>query len=259
MPFIVYSRKYVPNNLSSNQKEFFKQADNSFGYNSNFNQTFSVSFCSACHSKYEHIKKVKSNTTEIKQLESFLYNNNCDSELKFKLFVENETGNTLPRKVLRLNYRTGAMILQDNDDWKEFLKLYKSIITDKTICVYVTMNKQIKKRKQELMMDLNSEKSNEPKSKALFHSTNTFGLSGPPNTNNSFTSAIHSSKIVHKFFLELKVINNESGSYTQFERAFENEKITLDTIKELSESDLIELGVNKMGWRKKIMKLAREY
>ncbi|RIB23017.1 hypothetical protein C2G38_2033090 [Gigaspora rosea] len=114
----VYSRKYVPNNLSSNQKEFFKQADNSFGYNSNFNQTFSVSFCSACHSKYEHIKKVKSNTTEIKQLESFLYNNNCDSELKFKLFVENETGNTLPRK------------------------------------------------------DLNSEKSNEPKSKALCISNN---------------------------------------------------------------------------------------
>ncbi|CAG8771290.1 34032_t:CDS:2, partial [Racocetra persica] len=63
--------------------------------------------------------------------------------------------------------RTGAMILQDNDDWKEFLKLYKSIITDKIICVCVTMNKQIKKRKQELMTDLNSKKSNESKSKAL--------------------------------------------------------------------------------------------
>ncbi|CAG8832299.1 20191_t:CDS:2, partial [Gigaspora margarita] len=46
---------------------------------------------------------------------------------------------------------------------------------------------------------------------------------------------------------ELEVINNESGSYTQFERAFENEKFSLDTIKELSESDLIELEINKMG------------
>ncbi|CAG8610870.1 2034_t:CDS:2, partial [Gigaspora rosea] len=95
----VYSQKYVPNNLSSNQEEFFKQADNSFGYNPNFNQTFSVCFCSACHSKYKHIKKVKSNTTEIKQSESSLYNNNCDSELKFKLFVENKTGNMLPGKI----------------------------------------------------------------------------------------------------------------------------------------------------------------
>ncbi|CAG8853601.1 35559_t:CDS:1, partial [Gigaspora margarita] len=84
-------------------------------------------------------------------------------------------------------------------------------------------------------------------------------LSGSPNMNNSFILAIHSSKTVYEFFLELEVINNESESYTQFERAFENEKISLDTIKELSESDLIELGVNKMGWCKKIMKLAREY
>ncbi|KAF0366911.1 hypothetical protein F8M41_013583 [Gigaspora margarita] len=64
--------------------------------------------------------------------------------------------------------------------------------------------------------------------------------------NNSSTSAIHSSKTVHEFFLELEVINNESGFYTQFERAFENEKILLDTIKELFESDLIELEVNKI-------------
>ncbi|CAG8643973.1 6476_t:CDS:2, partial [Cetraspora pellucida] len=273
-----YSRKYIPNNLSPSQEEFFKQADDYFDYSSNFNQTFSVCFCSACYSKYEHIKKVKLNTTDIeklntantKQSESSLYNNstNCDSELKFKLFVENKNENILFEKK---HSRTGAMILQDNDDWKEFLKLYKSIITDKIIC------------------DLNSKKSNEPKSKALcisnddnadkdeidkadqitklrqkwkykiFYSANSYGLSDSPNIDNSFTSAIHSSKTVHKFFLELEVINNESESYTQFKKAFENEKISLDTIKELSESDLIELEVNKMRWCKKIMKLAREY
>ena len=51
---------------------------------------------------------------------------------------------------------------------------------------------------------------------ALVHFANSNGLSGSPNMDNSFTSAIHSSKTVHKFFLELEVINNESGSYTQF-------------------------------------------
>ncbi|KAF0392066.1 hypothetical protein F8M41_010640 [Gigaspora margarita] len=178
-----------------------------------------VCFCSACHSKYERIKKVKSNTTNIenlnttntKQSESSLYNNssNCDSELKFKLFVKNENENILPEKtittklvnfeefkdliqqwickinnnysIVMSNYslsykvehsRTGAIILQDNDDWKEFLKLYKSIITNKIICVCITMNKQIKKRKQELMTNFNSKKSNEPKSKALCISNN---------------------------------------------------------------------------------------
>ncbi|CAG8681235.1 5835_t:CDS:1, partial [Scutellospora calospora] len=101
----VYSRKYIPNNLSSSQEEFFKQANNCFGYNSDFNQTFSVCFCSACHSKYERIKKVKSNiidieklnTTDIEKSESSYNNNstNCNSELKFKLFIENENGNML--------------------------------------------------------------------------------------------------------------------------------------------------------------------
>ena len=181
--------------MSPSQEEFFKQADDCFGYSSNFNQTFSVCFCSACHSKYERIKKVKSNTTDIeklntantKQSESSLHNNstNCDSELKFKLFVENKNGNILSEKsimtklvsfeefkeliqqwickinnnysIVMSNYslsykvehsRTSAMILQDNDDWKEFLKLYKSITTDKIICVCVTMNKQIKKRRK---------------------------------------------------------------------------------------------------------------
>ncbi|KAF0481611.1 hypothetical protein F8M41_023530 [Gigaspora margarita] len=93
----------------------------------------------------------------------------------------------------------------------------------------------------------------------LVHSANSYGLSGSPNMNNSFTLAIHSSKTVYEFFLKLEVINNKSGSYIQFERAFENEKILLDTIKELSESDLIKVRVNKMGWYKKIMKLVCEY
>ncbi|KAF0366912.1 hypothetical protein F8M41_013584 [Gigaspora margarita] len=164
----VYSQKYIPNNLSPSQEEFFKQADDCFGYSSNFNQTFSVCFCSTCHSKYVRIKS-KSNTTDIeklnttntKQSESSLYNNstNCNSKLKFKLFVENKNENILSGKsimtklvnfeefknliqqwickinnnysIVMSNYsllykvehsRTGAMILQDNDDWKEFLK-----------------------------------------------------------------------------------------------------------------------------------------
>ncbi|CAG8807202.1 3507_t:CDS:2, partial [Gigaspora margarita] len=101
----VYSRKYIPNNLSPSQEEFFKQADDC--YSSNFNQNFTVCFCSACHSKYERIKKIKSNTTDIKklnttntkQLESFLYNNssNCDSELKFKLFDLNSKKSNEPK------------------------------------------------------------------------------------------------------------------------------------------------------------------
>ncbi|CAG8686438.1 10476_t:CDS:1, partial [Scutellospora calospora] len=77
------------------------------------------------------------------------------------------------------------------------------------------------------------------------HSTNPSGLPslfGLPNINNSFISAIYFSKTVHEFFLELEAINNKLGSYTQFEKAFKNKKILLDTIKKLSESDLIELG-----------------
>ncbi|KAF0424489.1 hypothetical protein F8M41_006581 [Gigaspora margarita] len=288
----VYSRKYIPNNLSPSQEEFFKQADDCFGYSSNFNQTFNIE---------------KLNTTNTKQSESSLYNNssNCDSELKFKLFVENENGNILPGKsimtklvnfeefkdliqqwickinnnysIVMSNYslsykvehsRTGAMILQDNDDWKEFLKLYKSIITDKIIyklyftkCLLLDCRILIRKSpmspKAKLYIKKNttidtppvypifnisygqivqpqfpsqSTDSNNtlshgmsyaPQPQIIYypapvHSANFYGLSGSPNMDNSFTSAIYSSKTVHEFFLELEVINNESGSYTQF-------------------------------------------
>ncbi|KAF0361240.1 hypothetical protein F8M41_014170 [Gigaspora margarita] len=273
----VYSRKYIPNNLLPSQEEFFKQADDCFGYSSNFNQTFSVCFCSACHSKYERIKKVKSNTTDIKttntkQLESSLYNNssNCDSELKFKLFVENEKGKYYLERdhnSKKFNEPKSKALCISNDNNADKDKIDKADQITKLrqkweckICnkiCYVDGNHHLELTPYQLQIG----------AKDIViclkiytvHSANSYSLSSSPNMNNSFISAIHSSKTVHRFFLELEVINNESGSYTQFERAFENDKILLDTIKELSESDLIELGVNKMGWRKKIMKLAHEY
>ncbi|CAG8787544.1 32897_t:CDS:2, partial [Gigaspora margarita] len=277
-----------------NQRQAINQMEKLL--DSNFNQTFSVCFCSACHSKYERIKKVKSNTTDIeklnttntKQSESSLYNNSskCDSELKFKLFVKNENRNILPGKSITtklvnfeefkdliqqwickinnnysivisnysLSYKvehsqTGTMILQDNDIWKEFLKQYKpiKIITDKIICikknttidtppVYPIFNISYG---QIVRLQFPSQSTNS-------NNTLPYGMSYTPQPQIIYYPAHYSSKRVHKFFLKLEVINNESESYILFERAFENEKILLDTIKELSESDLIELGVNKM-------------
>ncbi|CAG8797152.1 15854_t:CDS:2, partial [Gigaspora margarita] len=292
----VYSQKYIPNNLSPSQEEFFKQADDCFGYSSNFNQTFSVCFCSACHGKYKHIKKVKSNTTDIKklnttntkQLKSSLYNNssNCDSELKFKLFIKNKNGNILSGRDLNSKKSNkpkskALCISNDNNADKDEMDKADQItkLRQKWECkicnkicyikkntmintppVYPIFNISYGRIVQPQFPSQSTDSNNilpygmsyAPQPQiiyypALVYSANSYSLSGSPNINNSFTLAIHSSKTVHKFFLELEVINNESGSYTQFERAFENKKISLDTIKELSESDLIELEVNKIG------------
>ncbi|CAG8563531.1 29924_t:CDS:2 [Gigaspora margarita] len=200
-------------------------------------------------------------------------NTNCDSELKFKLFVKNKNRNILSRKIE--HSRTGTIILQDNDDWKEDLNSKKSNKPkSKALCISNDNNADKDEMdKADLITKLCQKWEYKICNKIccvdgdcyleltlyqlqiwakdiVIDSNNTllYGMSYAPQPQIIYYPALVHSTNSYK----LEVINNESGSYTQFERAFENEKNSLDTIKELSESDLIEFGANKMGWHKKL-------
>jgi hypothetical protein len=64
---------------------------------------------------------------------------------------------------------------------------------------------------------------------------------------------------LNKFFFELDQIYDGKGAYIALEKSFEEQGITVNGIKELTDDQLIELGVTKVGWRINIKQEARKY
>ena len=52
----IYSRVFTPNNNLHTSNQFLFAANTKFQYNSDFNNTFSFIFCSACNSKFQRLK-----------------------------------------------------------------------------------------------------------------------------------------------------------------------------------------------------------
>jgi hypothetical protein len=52
----IYSRAFTPNNNLQISNKFLFAANAKFQYNSNFNNTFSFTFCSACNSKFQRLR-----------------------------------------------------------------------------------------------------------------------------------------------------------------------------------------------------------
>ena len=64
---------------------------------------------------------------------------------------------------------------------------------------------------------------------------------------------------ITEFLQELDNIHNGNGTYLQLESKFVNEDITVNAIKDLTNEELITLGVTKIGWRKNIIQAANKY
>ena len=47
--------------------------------------------------------------------------------------------------------------------------------------------------------------------------------------------------------------------YSQFENAFSKEEITVNAIKDLSDEQMVKLGIVKIGWQKNIKQAAQRY
>jgi hypothetical protein len=50
-----------------------------------------------------------------------------------------------------------------------------------------------------------------------------------------------------------------SNVYSKFEGAFLQEEITVNAIKDLTDEEMVKLGVNKIGWQKNIRQAAQRY
>ncbi|CAG8494250.1 10255_t:CDS:2 [Scutellospora calospora] len=64
---------------------------------------------------------------------------------------------------------------------------------------------------------------------------------------------------LNKFFTELDKVYNGNGIYTSLEKSFEEQDIMVNSIKDLTDNQLIELGVSKVGWLINIRREAQKY
>jgi SAM domain (Sterile alpha motif) len=64
---------------------------------------------------------------------------------------------------------------------------------------------------------------------------------------------------IGEFLSELDNIHNGNGIYKSLENAFIEEDITVNAIKDLTDEELISIGVNKIGWRKNIKQASNKY
>jgi hypothetical protein len=64
---------------------------------------------------------------------------------------------------------------------------------------------------------------------------------------------------IYEFLKALDSKFNTPGTYTQFEKAFVDEEITVNIIKDLSDNQLEKLGIIKIGWQKNIKQHASFY
>ena len=69
----------------------------------------------------------------------------------------------------------------------------------------------------------------------------------------------HKLPSVSEFLFSLDQKYNCDGVYSKFEKAFLDEEITVNAIKDLSDEQMQALGIVKIGWQKNIRQAAQRY
>jgi hypothetical protein len=64
---------------------------------------------------------------------------------------------------------------------------------------------------------------------------------------------------ISEFLLSLDQKFNCNNVYSKFENAFLDEEITVNGIKDLSDEQMVKLGIVKIGWQKNIKQAAQKY
>lgn len=64
---------------------------------------------------------------------------------------------------------------------------------------------------------------------------------------------------INEFLFNLDQKYKCDNVYSQFENAFSEEEITVNAIKDLSDEQMVKLGIVKIGWQKNIKQAAQRY
>src|SRR5437764_1119341 len=67
----IYQRTYTPNPSLSKSNKYLLDANSRFGYNSNFEESFSYTFCSTCNSKIQRLRAADKKVQQVQQTQQF--------------------------------------------------------------------------------------------------------------------------------------------------------------------------------------------
>ncbi|CAG8468256.1 10128_t:CDS:2 [Scutellospora calospora] len=146
----IYSRIYDPYNTSSNQKQLLQCHDRIYAYCCDFNTSFNLTFCFACHSQYERIKNSENAGTS---------DGDDDSNYGDDVSVSSKKSSSC----LQLKAK-------DEDDYDAFINESKKLKkSSKDMVLYITLKSDIKKRKKKVkdssIINVEDSDSNEEKPK----------------------------------------------------------------------------------------------
>ena len=85
------------------------------------------------------------------------------------------------------------------------------------------------------------------------HSNTSINSTSSPITTN------HELPSITEFLHNLDQKYNSNNVYSKFETAFLEEEITVNAIKDLSDEQMVKLGIVKIGWQKNIRQAAQRY
>lgn len=94
------------------------------------------------------------------------------------------------------------------------------------------------------------------------HSTSSFITDPYSNTSTHLTSPSitnHELPSIAEFLSSLDQKYNCNNVYSKFENAFLEEEITVNAIKDLTDEQMVKLGILKIGWQKNIRQAAQRY
>lgn len=79
------------------------------------------------------------------------------------------------------------------------------------------------------------------------------------NHSNAFNLTSPELPSISEFLFNLDQKYKCNNVYSKFENAFSEEEITVNVIKDLSDEQMIKLGIVKIGWQKNIKQAAQRY
>jgi len=80
-----------------------------------------------------------------------------------------------------------------------------------------------------------------------------------PNSPPNILSSRRPVPSLDEFFAKLDESSGSHGELTRFKNIFEDERITVDQIHDLTDNEFDQLGVTKIGWRKAFRAAAKYY
>ncbi|CAG8497562.1 16991_t:CDS:2 [Cetraspora pellucida] len=273
-----HNRCYKISTTRLAQVAWLKERSKFFEYNSNFDKNFNLTLCSTCNSRYNRVKNVISLSKDEKINQDNIINQDATDQ-------DTIDQDTIDQDTIDQDTVDQDIINQYIIDQNSEIEATQSTFDNSSAGKWLTFKEEEINNFYSFKSSLNSHIRKCLDLRFIYDDDYeiTYKVNGREqamsiNDREDFLSFVDeckkpdnlaktmyvyiilkNPKQFHKRKSELDKIYDGKGIYTTLEKSFEEQGITVNGIKELTDNQLIELGVTKIGWRINIKQEARKY